>query len=153
MKLTPKNTGYYRATLRHKNIIEYKSIHRLVAEAFIPNPNNYPIINHINGIKTDNRVENLEWCTYKHNNEEAFRLGLNKFNIKNLRSWSNKFGKEHNCSKKVYQIDKNTDEIINTFYGVKEANRKTGISYHSIYSVVLYKRKTAGGYKWRYANE
>ena len=50
-------------------------VHRLVAEAFIPNLNQLPVINHIDGDKTNNKVDNLEWCTYKHNTMEAIRLG------------------------------------------------------------------------------
>lgn len=73
-KNTPNDRGYVRMQLKYKG--ETLRIHRLVAEAFIPNPNNLPQVNHINGIKDDNRVSNLEWCTASHNYNHGMRTGL-----------------------------------------------------------------------------
>ena len=68
--------GYLRIDLKGNGKRKIFKVHRLVAEHFINNPNNYKEVNHINGVKTDNRVENLEWCTRSHNMKEAVRMGL-----------------------------------------------------------------------------
>jgi len=75
LKLT-KNRGYYRVCLCKKGVSKVYPIHRLVAIAFISNLDNKPEINHKNGIKTDNRIENLEWCTRKENADHASKNGL-----------------------------------------------------------------------------
>ncbi len=69
--------GYPMITLRRPvQICKSYRTHRLVAEAFIENPNNYPQVNHINGIKTDNRAENLEWCNNSMNQQHSIKNGL-----------------------------------------------------------------------------
>jgi hypothetical protein len=69
-------TGYIQSALWKNNRSTTLLVHRIVAIAFIPNPENKPCVNHINGIKTDNRVENLEWVTYKENSVHAHTTGL-----------------------------------------------------------------------------
>ena len=78
LKLLKTNRNYFRVDLKRNQKDKYISIHRLVAEAFLPNPNNYPVINHIDGDTSNNRVDNLEWCTQSHNVKEAYRIGLAK---------------------------------------------------------------------------
>lgn len=97
IKGRPNHDGYLHVALcKNKKIIN-KQIHRLVAEAFIPNPENKPEVNHKNGIKTDNCVENLEWVTRRENIAHSFRcLGQKPIML-------GKFGANHNRSKAVIQ--------------------------------------------------
>lgn len=138
-------TGYYRIGLCANNKLKMFCIHRLVAETFIPNSEKKPQVNHKNGIKNDNKVSNLEWVTNSENQKHSFEY-LNKKPL-----WKGKTGILHNRSKSVYQINKK-GIILNEFGSIAEAERTTNISSSSISSCCLGKRKTAGGYKWRYIN-
>ena len=143
-KLKPELSkwGYYRIHLWKNKTMTHKSIHRLVAEAFISNPDNKCDVNHKNGIRTDNRVENLEWATRSENIWHSFNVLKNPAN----KPWTGKFGKEHNRSQAVLQIK--NGKIMHKFDSLLEAERITGIKHGDISRCCSKQRKTAGGYQW-----
>jgi hypothetical protein len=82
LKSVTIKSGYCQVSLCENNNCIIHSVHRLVAKAFIPNPENKPEVNHINGVKADNRVENLEWNTQSENGSHAYKTGLSKVSEK-----------------------------------------------------------------------
>ena len=134
--------GYQYVALSLNGKAKSIKVHRLVAEAFIPNPENKPMVNHRNEIKTDNTVENLEWCTASYNNNYGTR---NVRMIQNRRSY--KLG-NHPQAKPVF-----CEELNKTFDCITRAGEELGICVSSIRSVCKGKLKTAGGFHWRYAND
>ena len=127
---------YYQIHLLKNGVAKTIKIHRLVATAFIPNPNHFAEVNHKNEIKTDNRVENLEWCTQEYN--KRYGTARQRMRLK--------------MSKKVNQYDLNGN-FIKTWCGTREIERNLGIFNQSISLCCLGKRNKAGGFKWRYCED
>lgn len=126
--------GYYQIGLRKNVKRKWFAVHRLVAKAFIDNPNNYPVINHIDEDKLNNNVDNLEWCTYKYNNSYGNR-------IKKVVQ-TNKLRKEI----AQYTLD---GELVKEFFSIAEASRQTGFSMTNISNCVNGIFKQANGYIWK----
>lgn len=136
--------GYCRVDLKKDNIVKTIKVHRLVAEAFIPNPENKPQVNHKNGIKTDNRVENLEWATPSENLTHAFRV------LKHPARGNIGFGKYNVNSKKVIQIKNGKN--IKVFDSISDAARELKICASGIIRCANHmpRYNTAGGFSWEY---
>lgn len=138
------NTGYKSITLYKNRTKKTFSVHRLVAQAFIPNPDNKPQVNHKDSNKINNCVDNLEWVTSKENIQHIISLGYKP--VCNTRG---KFGKDNKQSIKIGQYDK-SGNLINIYYGGNEIKRQLNLSTAShILEVVKGKRKSAFGYVWK----
>lgn len=129
--------------VKGKNKTINKRVHRLVAEAFIPNPNKYNIVGHRNNIKTDNRVSNLYWTTLSENTKKAVDDGL----------MLNDSGFEDSQSKPVAMFETKTNKLLNEYGSISEAHKQTGISKSTIARQAKYKRPIRKEFYFRYLDD
>ena len=129
---TQHKHGYYQVGLNREHKKKMFLVHRLVAEAFCRNPNNYKEINHIDGNKTNNSAENLEWVNHSENMKHAYANELNKGN-----------------HKKIAQFTLNNKKV-DEFKSVLEASKKTGFCKQALSNAARGRYKTSYGYIWRY---
>ena len=151
--------GYHFIGLCKNNIRKFLAIHRIVAQAFIKNKYDKPCIDHIDGNRLNNNVENLQWCTNKENMNNPISI---KRMSKSLKGRS--FSKTHkekiglanrnrtDQSKNVAKIDKTSGKTIKVYPSLGEAYRQTGIHFSNISKVCKKKTKSAGGFKWEFIN-
>lgn len=133
LALSNDKDGYKIITLQKKGEGKTKKVHRLVADAFIPNPENKTQVNHKNGIKSDNNIKNLEWASCEENNRHRCSVLGYK-------------GTPHHC-KLVRSIENDK-----TYASLHEAERITGVKRQNISNAIHQRRrtKTAGGLHWEY---
>lgn len=136
--------GYLRISLSQNGESKFLQVHRLVAQAFINNPDNKETVNHINGIKTDNSVKNLEWCTNAENLQHSYMIGLRKSNDDILRK---------NREKQMVKINQYTldGKFIKKWESLNSIQRELGYPYGNIARCCNGVYKKSHGYKWKFA--
>lgn len=139
--------GYHYVSLINNSGVKKYRVHRLVAEAFICNPNNLPYINHIDENKLNNNIDNLEWCTQKENLDKYY-IPRRKLNCKNLKSKITNYHRP----KKVLQYDLKKN-FIKSWNSTMDIERELHISSGNISLCCRGIKPTAKGYIWKYADE
>ena len=145
-----QDNGYCRIVLCDNGKIERYLVHRLVAQAFIPNPNNYPVVNHKDENPSNNCAENLEWCTLTYNANYGTVNSRRSENHKgSLNPMFGKCGKKHHRSKIVYQYDLNGN-LIKEWDCAMEIKRELGFNNSFVSACANGRCETAYGFIWKY---
>lgn len=134
--------GYKQVTFGDRTC---RRVHRLVAETFIQNSEQKPCVNHKDGDKSNNRLDNLEWCTFSENKLHSYKV------LGEVPSRLGKFGAESKVNKPVLQIDLNGN-LVKEWDALKTAEREGNFDSGSICRVCKGRSKTHKGYKWKYKN-
>lgn len=138
--------GRLQIDLSKNGKVKKYSVHRLVAQTFIPNPENKPEINHIDGNKLNNNIENLEWVTSKENVLHAYRTGLRKSSQKNVEH-ARRMGQS--MKKAILQYDLNNN-FLKEWNSITEASKALKINHGSICSCCKGRYKQIKGYIFKY---
>lgn len=141
------HSGYLLVTLTNNTGRRRWLIHRLVALAFISNPENKPEVNHINGIKTDNWIGNLEWCTKSENRKHAYRTGLQIPSMHRIGCNNELNGK----SRKIYQYTLD-GQFVKEWPSLQQVNCDLKFHHANTGACARGKLKTAYGFIWKYAS-
>lgn len=152
IKKTERKDGYVKVRINYGDVIKHSFVHRLVALAFIPNPNDLPQVNHIDGDKTNNAVTNLEWCTEKENQKHRIEI-LHKDMIGENNPMFGVSGSKSPVYKGlIYQHDIKTGEIINSYEGSGKAAEAVGGKAANIIRVLNLPTRSYKGYRWTREN-
>lgn len=143
IKIYKSKNGYYSVSLSIKKGKQKRFlIHRLVAKHFINNPQNKPQVNHIDGDKSNNHTDNLEWVTAKENVRHAYEIGLRDYSI----IINNGLKK----SKKVYQLNIENNKTIKIWESASKIKKELGFDVSAILRCCHLKKDTFKGYRWRF---
>jgi hypothetical protein len=142
------NRGYYNVVLYKNKKAKTIFIHRLIATTFIENTYNKVWINHIDGVKANNKISNLEFSTISENIKHAFKNGLNKPN----RAMVGRFGRLSPVSRSIHQFSI-SGEYIASYESITEAMIINGFKGHGISDSAKGKKKTSNGYIWKYTDD